>query len=180
MLNEILFPGNVASYEQGYATISTGTMMAFTGAGTSVPLYPTWTRLLKELIRDAGQEHLANNETLCELTEMLADDPLEVATHLEDLFTPHRFRGRLAERFAPQPNSTKCHSLVMDLPLKGAVTLNYDNGLEAAFSARRSAAPLSITAANARRYYDGGKATCLAPTNFPYYTGTALLRTPKT
>ena len=119
--------------------------MAFTGAGTSTPLYPTWTRLLKDLMAEAGQEGLANGVTLDELNEMLSDDPLEVATHLQDLFTARRFRGRLAERFAPQAIPTKCHSLLIDLPLKGAITLNYDNGLEAAFSARYSAAPLSIT-----------------------------------
>jgi hypothetical protein len=107
ILNEAIFPGNAACYDQAHAAISTGTVMAFTGAGTSTPLYPTWTRLLKDLMAEAGQEGLANGVTLHELNEMLSDDPLEVATHLEDLFTARRFRGRLAERFAPSGDPNK-------------------------------------------------------------------------
>jgi hypothetical protein len=82
VVNDTLFPGNAACYDQAYSTISTGTVMAFTGAGTSSPLYPTWIHLLKELITGAGREGLANDETLHELNEMLADDALELATHL--------------------------------------------------------------------------------------------------
>jgi hypothetical protein len=145
-LNEIIFPGNVACYEELKTTLGDGLGVAFTGAGTSTPLYPTWTGLLKELVDQADKEGLVEKDNLQELSGLVYTDPLELASHLEEIFTKHRFREQLATIFESKGSTTHCHDFIIKLPLKAIVTLNYDDGLESAFSTANSAVPLSIRA----------------------------------
>jgi SIR2-like domain len=146
VLNEQIFPGNVTCFERLKTSVGDGSTIAFTGAGTSTPLYPTWISLLQELIDQAENEGLVTKNDLQELRGLVDADPLELASHLEDTFTRQRFRDRLATIFEPKGKSTQCHDLLVRLSLKAIVTLNYDDGLEAAFSAVNSAPPQPIRA----------------------------------
>jgi hypothetical protein len=146
VLNEQIFPGNTTCFQHLKTTVSDGSAIAFTGAGTSTPLYPTWTILLQDLINRAENEGLVEKDELQELKGLVHDDPLELASHLEDKFTRQPFRARLASIFESKGKATPCHDLLVRLSLKAIVTLNYDDGLESAFSAADSAAPQSIRA----------------------------------
>ena len=145
-LNEEIFPGNETCFDQLKTAVGDGSAIAFTGAGTSTPLYPTWITLLEELINQAENEGLVEKDDLQELKDLVYTDPLELASHLEDIFTRQRFRGRLATIFESKGKATQCHDLLVRLSLKAIVTLNYDDGLESAFSAANGAAPQAIRA----------------------------------
>jgi hypothetical protein len=145
-LNETQFPGNIACYNQIKEVIGERSAIAFVGAGVSAPLYPTWGAFLKELIDQAINEGMIVANDVRDVRQQVEIDPLEAATYLEELFTHDRFRARLSTVFESKGTTTECHSLLVRLRPKAIVTLNYDNGLEAAFSNVNSALPISIRA----------------------------------
>lgn len=137
-LNEELFPGNAAALSELKATLEHGAMIGFTGAGVSAPLFPTWVGLLSQLLveaRDGGL--LVDPKELSEYQSLIDRDPLELAGFLEETFTKHSFRTKLASTFRnPNENITQCHEILSSLGLRGIVTLNYDDCHEVA-SAKR-------------------------------------------
>jgi hypothetical protein len=143
VLNEGRFQGNTACYQQLKTAIRDGSAIAFTGSGTSAPLYPTWTKSLHDFIIEANAEGLIEDIYLQELYDQIHSDPLELAAHLEEIFTRYRFRDRLATMFGSKNQATLTHSLLIQLPFKGIVTLNYDDGLETAYSAVTSGSTLT-------------------------------------
>ena len=107
-LNEQIFPGNGTCFDQLKTAVGDNMAIAFTGAGASTPVYPTWISLLQELITQAENEGLVEKDNSQELKELIYSDPLELASDLEDIFTRHRFRARLAQssnRGSRRPNA---------------------------------------------------------------------------
>jgi hypothetical protein len=60
VLREELFPGNSAAFDAVNDYIAQGNITAFTGAGVSTPLFPTWTGLLLQWLRDEGNARLGS------------------------------------------------------------------------------------------------------------------------
>ena len=148
ILNEGLFPGNSAGYAELKELVRNGRVLGFVGAGASAPLFPMWSALLRDLIGAATREGRINNPTeAAELEEQIDESPLDVASALEEYFTRHVFRARLAKIYRQHDNEcTEAHRLIVRLNAKGLVTLNYDNGLEVAYSQEKSAAPSTMRA----------------------------------
>lgn len=133
LLNEALFPGNTAAYEELIKFMSVGDVIGFTGAGASTPKYPTWGRLLSNLIEEAKSSGKIQN--VAEYEAEISKDPLELASTLEEIFTKRIFRAKLGNIFNNlDGTATECQHSIAKLKLQGLVTLNYDSGHEAAFS----------------------------------------------
>jgi hypothetical protein len=80
---------------------------------------------------------VTDGEELKEYGELINTDPLELAEFLEQAFTRPIFRARLAKIFRNASSQmTDCHRLLSNLPARGIVTLNYDNGHEVAHAAK--------------------------------------------
>jgi hypothetical protein len=133
ILNEYLFPGNAAAFNDLADFVRSGQIIAFTGAGVSVPTFPTWSTLLSNLLTEAASRGLVKN--VKEIESELSNDPLELASTLEEAFTRNVFRSRLGKLFAGAAvTATDCQIAISHMRLRGIVTLNYDSGHEAAFS----------------------------------------------
>ena len=50
ILNESMFPGNTSAFSELKDFVAQGNITVFTGAGVSVPNYPTWNGLLSTLM----------------------------------------------------------------------------------------------------------------------------------
>jgi hypothetical protein len=141
LLSEILrennFPGNTVAFAGLKEYMAQGDLTALTGAGVSAPIFPTWIALLSRWLDDAvRQGFISDAVEVAEYKELLKNDPLELAEFLEQIFTKPIFRARLAEMFRNKSaQATPCHRLISDLPVRGIVTLNYDNGHEIAYAA---------------------------------------------
>jgi hypothetical protein len=135
LLREGDFPGNTAAYQELVAYAEAEQIIGFTGAGVSVPTFPTWARLLNNLVVEAKATGVIDDIT--EYEGELANDPLELASALEDAFTKRIFRAKLAKVFSNRNGTaTDCQTAIASLRLRGIVTLNYDSGHEAAYSLR--------------------------------------------
>jgi hypothetical protein len=62
VLNERKFPGNEAAFAELKDYISAGAVVAFTGAGVGVPVFPTWISLLGRMLNDAINKGLLTNK----------------------------------------------------------------------------------------------------------------------
>jgi hypothetical protein len=141
LLREELFPGNQEAFRDLQEAIATHSVLIFTGAGTSAPDIPTWSGILSSLINDAVTAGVLTLSDATELRKQLDADPLEVASAVEEAFTPRNFRAKLADRFDKPDLCTDKHEMLMELPASTFVTLNYDSGLSTAFARRFKAAP---------------------------------------
>jgi hypothetical protein len=144
LANEEFFPGNLQALETLHDELARERLIAFVGSGISVPLAPTWGGLLSGLI-DAGLSDgfiLEQDELL--LRQQISDDPLELASTLEEAFTPARFRPRLGASFRLDDQCTAAHQSLVGLPLQGIFTLNYDDGLSTAYVRRFQRMPAVI------------------------------------
>jgi hypothetical protein len=136
-LREDLFPGNASAFADLKEYMGNGHVVGFTGAGVSVPLFPTWTDLLSTMLTDATQNGMISGAEINEYKKLIETDPLDVASALEDLISKKVFRARLAKSFGnPSGVSTECQQIISNLNLCGIVTLNYDNGHEVAYASK--------------------------------------------
>ncbi|MCK1326699.1 SIR2 family protein [Bradyrhizobium sp. 156] len=138
LFREDLFPGNTATFQKLQEFMSGGRITGFTGAGVSVPVYPTWTGLLQKLLNEAKSSGaLTQSDEIRECEALLERDPLELADILEQRASPQVFRSRLGALFsAGNSTCTESHTLLSDVGLRGVVTLNYDSGHEIAYAAK--------------------------------------------
>jgi hypothetical protein len=135
LLRESDFPGNTTAYQELVSYAEAEQIIGFTGAGVSAPTFPTWARLLNNLVVEAKAAGVIDDTT--EYEGELANDPLELASALEDAFTKRIFRAKLAKVFSNRDGTaTDCQIAIASLRLRGIVTLNYDSGHEAAYSLR--------------------------------------------
>ena len=166
-LQENLFPGNTKAFSDLKTELEKGEVIALVGAGASAPSFPTWETLLVRLLTDAKEQGLISTSDHHAISLQMETDPLEAASSLEEAFTHRVFRGKLAELFRSDAGCTSAHRLIVTLKLKGAVTLNYDSGLERAVVAVRSCLPQCLRAQDdteATRWLQGGS---FDPENFP-------------
>jgi hypothetical protein len=133
LANESRFSGNTAALNELADTLKKGDMVAFAGAGVSVPLAPTWHSFLHELIGSGISEGFISNSDEEYLRRQVINDPLELACTLEELFTKPRFRSRLSEVFHLSQSSTEAHESVVRLPFESVFTLNFDEGISTAY-----------------------------------------------
>lgn len=131
-LDESRFPGNTEAYRRLADSLNRGRLVAFTGAGTSFPTIPTWTGALLQLVAVAETNGSLSAEDASVLRSQVNEDPLEVAESLEDAMTRAPFRAEIGRLFGANV-CTAAQERLMQLPFKGFVTLNYDNGLTAAY-----------------------------------------------
>lgn len=145
-LDEERFPGNVAAYTELRQVLNHDSIVAFTGAGTSAPLFPTWTGALSTLIHEAyAQKFIRDDAELAEYKRQIETDPLELALLLEEAFTKQVFRSRLAKMFRGDKHTcTGTHDHIVRLKLRGIITLNYDDGLEIACVKQHGHFPTTI------------------------------------
>ena len=133
LVNEDLFPGNRQALEALKSEVLSGRLVAFVGSGVSIPLAPSWGGLLSDLIQRGLVEGLAQPEDEPLLRQMVTEDPLELASTLEDNFTSAKFRSYLGSSFRLDDQCTPNHEVLVKLPVQGIFTLNYDDGLSTAF-----------------------------------------------
>jgi hypothetical protein len=144
LANEEAFPGNMAALAQLQSSLASGGLVGFTGAGTSAPLAPTWTGLLRELADAGEKEGFLSEADQTMLLQQIVDDPLEVASSLEEAYTTQRFRATVSQRFILNGQCTEVHDLIVKLPISSVVTLNYDDGLSTASVRHTQAMPRII------------------------------------
>ncbi|MCJ9673495.1 MULTISPECIES: SIR2 family protein [unclassified Neorhizobium] len=147
-IEEHLFPGNQAAFSALCASIAGDEICAFVGAGVSIPLAPSWSGLLNGLISDALNQGIISVEDGAELKAQVYTDPLEVASALEEANSSLIFRSSLSKLFDVGDEFTDSHGLILDLPLRGVVTTNYDAGLSNAFVSKFSKMPNILTSAS--------------------------------
>lgn len=167
-LNEETFPGNQVAFAELKILASKGNIVGFVGAGASASLYPTWSRVLLDLLIAAEKGGFFNAIEAAELRAQIDLNPLDVASAIEYGFTRQVFRSRLGKIF--RENEGECsesHRLLVRLGLKGLVTLNYDNGLEAAYSKETSRAPSAMSAHELGELVRWLQGETFAPTKLP-------------
>ena len=133
LLDESGFPGNTTAFEELQMVLGKSQTLGFIGAGASAPMIPMWSKLLRDLLDEILKEKLLPPEEVAVLRQQVESDPLEVASFIEEAFTPIRFRAELGSRFFIHEKCTEVHQLLMRLPLRGIVTTNYDDGFSVAF-----------------------------------------------
>ncbi|WP_082558082.1 SIR2 family protein [Methylobacterium sp. Leaf361] len=135
-LREDLFPGNEAAYRDLQAIKKVEETIGFVGAGVSAPLYPMWTKLLNNLADDiVARGFVANPQDIAAIKLQIQNDPLEAATSIEEAYTRSVFRSKFASVFRQNNDQfTATHEAIVRLGLSGVTTLNYDEGLENAYS----------------------------------------------
>ena len=132
-LDEASFPGNSAAFNKLRSLLETGKITTFVGAGASIPLYPSWSSLLVGLAEKARDEGAVTQAEFNDTIVEAESDPLYCANLVQDQLQKPIFRAELARIFRDRSECTERHRLIMRLPAKAHVTLNYDNGLEVAY-----------------------------------------------
>jgi tetratricopeptide (TPR) repeat protein len=134
-LDDLLqLPGNRAAYDKLVALIKNGEAIAFTGAGTSVPLYPLWPALIRRLAEHAMKLGRAAAEDRDFWLKWANQRPQQVVRGIREKLTDQYYLPFLVETFGtkPGPNGrmfTPVHGLIVETPFRGYVTTNYDPGL---------------------------------------------------
>jgi hypothetical protein len=67
------------------------------------------------------------------MVRQVNEDPLEVASALEEAYTKGRFRAHLQQVFSLGDEATVTHGQIVKLPLNSIITLNYDDGLSTSY-----------------------------------------------
>jgi hypothetical protein len=130
-------------------SISSGDCVAYIGSGVSAAAgYPTWETLLKTLVEQVRQRHLLSDTALAEVEHSLVRERFpEVAEYLNlvqhqklselvcDVFRTRRgmddgTRGESGSRVRP----TAIHYALTRIPFSLAITPNYDDLLEVAYT----------------------------------------------
>jgi hypothetical protein len=118
------------------SAIASGEVIAFVGAGLSVPLnYPSWPALMQKLTDYANQfaQYIPSAATKADILEWAE----EIRSHFIAHNRLNEFKSFIGREFWPKPdgaNCTKAHELLADLPFRAFVTTNYEPCLEQAFA----------------------------------------------
>lgn len=116
--------------------VSGGNCVVFVGAGPSQGAgLPSWPQLLRQML-DWAQEHGVDVSDRAEFEDYIAkDDLLLAAEELQERMGGERFRRFMAEVFRKQGlKPTQTHLLIPRIPFAAAVTTNYDDLLETAYT----------------------------------------------
>lgn len=134
-LNEI---ANKDAFEALYQTLCAKKMIAFVGAGCSVPLgYPTWKNLLRELIERCKIRQPSRLNYWNDRAQQL-DEPgtnlLTLANECKETLGPE-YLEILEQRFsAKKPEYSPEHEILINLPFHRFLTTNYDPCLDNAWT----------------------------------------------
>ncbi|SOH95699.1 SIR2-like domain-containing protein [Monaibacterium marinum] len=142
---ECEFPGNSNVFKNLCDAMERDGVVAFTGAGTSMPELPSWTMLLEKLIGDAVKAGLTSKEDGEAYNEGLSD-PLFIADRLSIDFGSGQLKSKVCAIFQELSNPTAAHRLIAKTSFRRLMTLNYDLGLELASSEVNQEHLSSITA----------------------------------
>ena len=102
----------------------------FIGAGLSMPLFPSWTSFLKQLVNDTdakGKLHFPKDELLKKVKN--GTSLLEIADHCAEAIGKNEYREIIEKYFDKDfeyediPNAYK---IILTIPFKAIVTTNYD------------------------------------------------------
>jgi hypothetical protein len=129
------------------SAIDTEGVVAFTGAGTSMPALPSWSALIETLIRtsqDAGWLEAHTAEAL----RAEQSDFLYVIDEIYKCAGETQTKIKVCDIFKPLKGSTAAHDLIIATKFKKFFTLNYDTGLENAHASAFSSHISSITTRN--------------------------------
>ena len=113
--------------------LGSGAAVAFLGAGASVPLYPLWGELIRELVDRAAAELDAREAATCR--ERAAVDPDAVVEVVRQRLGDAQYRGVLREvfRIRRDPETgrswTATQELIARCAFKGVITTNFDPGI---------------------------------------------------
>ena len=111
-------------------TNSPDRVIFFVGAGLSMPLFPSWTTFLKQLVNDTdakGKLNYDKNELLKKLDNGL--EFLEIADYCAEVVGKNEYREIIEKNFDKEfeyddiPNAYKA---LLTLPFKSMITTNYD------------------------------------------------------
>jgi hypothetical protein len=168
-LNDQIFPGNSEAFYKLASTLQKGEMLAFVGAGASAPLFPTWGSLLHKLLDEAQKNGFFTSDLDADfLRAQISGDPLEAANFLENVLSKQIFRSKLAEIFLRDPHIyTESHKLIVSMGFRGIVTLNYDLGLENAYSGIVHKRPDSMQAKDVSDMTRWLQGASFGPAKFP-------------
>jgi len=76
ILDDTFFAGNEAAFSDLQEALSRETFLAFTGAGTSAPMLPTWTAALEQLLTFARDRGTVLAGEAAEISAQIRSDPL--------------------------------------------------------------------------------------------------------
>ncbi len=147
-----LYPGNLAVINSLLEEIRTGSIVAFTGAGTSMPTLPSWASLIKKLLKEALESGLMDeqlHESLCKEP----DDFLYVADEIYRCRGKKQTKIRICDIFKSLNSPTRSHEAIVASNFRKIITLNYDLGLEKAYASKFSEHLNPITSENQHETY---------------------------
>ncbi len=146
------YPGNDFVFRKMCDRIAETEIVAVTGAGTSAPVVPTWGSLLNRLLTSATQEGMIDKNLQDSLSE--ESDYLYVADELYRAMAAQTVRTRVCQIAGSLASPTAAHELLVQIPFAKYITLNYDTGLEIAFTKVKNEHVLSITTKNETEFYE--------------------------
>ncbi|MER9836142.1 SIR2 family protein [Mesorhizobium sp. M0145] len=138
-----LFPGNASVMQHLKETMDTGSVVAFSGAGTSMPNVPGWAELVKTLVGDALTNGRMDADTANALYNQ-NDDYLYVVDEIFSLVGESQTKAAVAKIFGALISPTEAHNLIVQSQFARLMTLNYDRGLEMAYASQLSRHTSSI------------------------------------
>ena len=130
-LFECQFPGNSKSLEGIVNAISTNSVIALTGAGTSIPALPSWGTLVAKIIDDAEANGLIEKDIASALRHETSDY-LFVIDEVARYTGQTQVKTMVADLFSGLEEPTAVHTAIMQTNYKKFMTLNYDCDLEMA------------------------------------------------
>jgi len=139
--NSLLFleePANRENYQQLRDLLFEERVVAFVGAGCSVPLgYPTWSGLIHKMIERCVVRQSTRENHWRGLVGQLGDrniNLLSLADQCKNALGTEYFE-LLEKEFdrKSEPNCTSEHECLIKLPFHRFITSNYDNCIETAF-----------------------------------------------
>jgi hypothetical protein len=148
-----LYPGNLSVMENLIAAIGTEGVVAFTGAGTSIPELPSWHTLVNSLIQGAQESGLIDSPT-ADALRAEDSDFLYVIDEIYGCAGETQTKIKVCDIFKGLKSPTDSHRAIMSTRFKKILTLNYDVGLEMAHSAVFSSHLANITVRNEHEVHD--------------------------
>jgi hypothetical protein len=134
-LSDILdIPGNEAAYQRLRQGLDRGETIAFVGAGASVPLYPLWQGLIRELAGEALRQGRATEDDHAYWLRIAGSRPQQAVRGIKQKLGEGPYGAALGRIFGRKRGVdgvyyTPAHGALMRMPFAGYVTTNYDPGL---------------------------------------------------
>jgi hypothetical protein len=147
------FPGNASVMEKLLATMKDSGVIAFTGAGTSMPALPSWGQLVRALVDEASRDGRLDETTAAALRAEQKDF-LYVIDEVYSAVGKSQTKSRVGAIFSSLDQPTECHKIISEIEFRKILTLNYDRGLEIAYAERQSRYVHGITAGQDNEFSD--------------------------